>query len=82
MKYRTLEEYKKEVFDELDDNKKLEWMYQMSKQLCNIVEYAKNRCNSYLEDLGNDDDCEYCDGAFASCRKVLQLAGEDIKKYE
>lgn len=51
-------------------------------KLQNIIDYAKNRCNSYLEDLGNDDDCEYCDGAFASCRKVLQLAGEDIKKYE
>lgn len=54
----------------------------LKKKINDIVNYAKDRCDGYLEDLGNDDDCEYCDGAFASCRKVLQLAGEDIKKYE
>lgn len=39
MNCRTIEEYKKDVFDELDDNKKLEYMYQMSKQLCDISEF-------------------------------------------
>lgn len=37
---RTIEEYKKDVFDNLDDNKKLEYMYQMNKQLCSIAEYT------------------------------------------
>lgn len=39
MNCRTIEEYKKDVFDELDDTKKLEYMYQMSKQLCDISEF-------------------------------------------
>lgn len=58
------------------ENKKLR------KKIKNIVEYAKDGCDGYLEDLKNNYDCEYCDGVFASCRKVLQIAGEDIKKYE
>lgn len=55
------------------ENKKLH------KKIKNIVEYAKQRCDDYLED---DYDCEYCDGVFANSRKILQIAGEDIKKYE
>ena len=39
MEHRTIEEYKEDVFDLLDDKTKLEWMYQMSEQLCNIAEY-------------------------------------------
>lgn len=38
MKYRTLEEYK-EVFDILDEQTKLELLYEMSEKLCNIEEY-------------------------------------------
>lgn len=41
---RTIEEFKKDVFDELDDNKKLEYIYQMGKQLCEIsdcIKYSK-----------------------------------------
>lgn len=79
MKNRTLKEYKKDVFDKLDDNKKLEYMYEMSKNLCDIAEYAKKTCDEYLED---DYPYEYCDGTFASCKKILELIGEDISKYE
>ena len=79
MKYRTLEEYKKDIFDKLTDDKKLKYMYEMSSQLCNVIDYAKKRCDEYLKD---DEDCEFCDGVFASCRKILQLVGEGIKKYE
>ena len=43
MNHRTLEEYKEEVFDKLDDKTKLEWMYQMSEQLCNVEEYIEDR---------------------------------------
>lgn len=43
-----------------------------------ILTYAKKQCDDYLK----EDDCEYCDGVFASCRKVLQLAGEDISEYK
>ena len=42
MKHRTLEEYKEEVFDRLDEQAKLEWLYEMSEKLCNIEEYIKN----------------------------------------
>lgn len=41
--HRTLEEYKKDVFNQLNDDEKLEWMYQMSEQLCNINEFMKER---------------------------------------
>ena len=39
MKHRTLEEYKEEVFDRLDEQTKLKWLYEMSEKLCNIEEY-------------------------------------------
>nr|DAW91290.1 MAG TPA: hypothetical protein [Bacteriophage sp.] len=39
---RTIEEFKKDVFDKLDDNKKLEYMYQMGKQLCEIQDYVNS----------------------------------------
>ena len=39
MAHRTLEEYKQEVFDKLDEKTKLEWLFTMSEQLCNIEEY-------------------------------------------
>ena len=39
MARRTLEEYKREVFDKLDEKTKLEWLYTMSEKLCNIEEY-------------------------------------------
>lgn len=39
MKHRTLKEYKEEVFDKLDEQTKLEWLYEMSEKLCNIEEY-------------------------------------------
>lgn len=39
MARRTLEEYKQEVFDKLDEKTKLEWLFTMSEQLCNIEEY-------------------------------------------
>lgn len=43
-KIKTIEKFKKDVFDELDDNKKLKYMYQMGKQLCEIsdcIKYSK-----------------------------------------
>ncbi len=43
MKYRTLQEYKDDVFDNLSDEKKLQVMYSMSKQLCAISEYINNQ---------------------------------------
>ena len=55
----------------------------LEQVLNKILDYAKNRSDGYLEDLKEGHlDCEYCDGVFASCRKVLQLAKEDISKYE
>lgn len=55
----------------------------LEQVLNKILDYAKNRSDGYLEDLKEGHlDCEYCDGVFASCRKVLQLAGEDISEYE
>lgn len=55
----------------------------LEQVLNKIIDYAKNRCDGYLEELNEGHlDCEYCDGAFASCRKVLLLAKEDISKYE
>lgn len=41
-KIKTIEEFKKDVFDKLDDNKKLEYMYQMGKQLCGIQDYVNS----------------------------------------
>ena len=43
MQHRTLEEYKEEVFDKLDEQTKLEWLYEMSEKLCTIEEYIKDR---------------------------------------
>ena len=51
---------------------------ELQEKLDKILTYAKKQCEDYLK----EDDCEYCDGVFASCRKVLQLAGEDISEYE
>lgn len=36
MNNRTLEEYKNQVFNKLTNIKKLNYMYQMSKKLCDI----------------------------------------------
>lgn len=43
MKHRTLEEYKEDVFDKLDEKIKLEWLYTMSGQLCEIEELIKEK---------------------------------------
>lgn len=45
MNHRTLEQYKEEVFDRLSEDVKLNWLYEMSEQLCNVEEY----CNYLLE---------------------------------
>ena len=63
------------------NNKNLELIEEINdlqQKLDKILTYAKDRCEDYLK----EDDCEYCDGVFASCRKVLQLAGEDISEYK
>ena len=65
MKHRTLQEYKEEVFDELDDKKRLEWMYQMSKQLCHIYEFVKVRQKS--QGKWNDE----------MFKRILRLLGEE-----
>lgn len=31
---RTIKEYKEEIYNKLDDDTKLEWLYQMSEKLC------------------------------------------------
>ena len=74
-----------EIFEkikELKSNQKS--MYETNlvliKKLDRILSYAKRKCDDYIDD--SDYDCEFCDGVFMSCRKVLQLAGEDISKYE
>ena len=51
MQHRTLEEYKEEVFDKLDEQTKLEWLYEMSEKLCNIEEYIKGHTNNLAEYL-------------------------------
>ena len=40
---RTLEQYKKDVFDKLTEKQKLEFIYNMSKKLCLIEEIIKNK---------------------------------------
>lgn len=45
MNHRTLEQYKEEVFDRLSEDIKLEWLYEMSMQLCKVEEF----CNYLLE---------------------------------
>lgn len=66
---RTLEEYKEDVFDKLDEQQKLEWLYEMSMQINRAVEYIKtldyvneetydiSECvrNELLEILGGSD---------------------------
>ena len=43
MTHRTLKEYKEDVFDKLDEETKLEWLYIMSEQLCKIEELIKEK---------------------------------------
>ena len=43
---RTIEEYKEEVFDKLDEQNKLEWLYEMSMQINRAVEYIKYNATS------------------------------------
>lgn len=43
MEHRTLEEYKEEIFDMLDEKTKLEWLYIMSAQLCKIEELIRKK---------------------------------------
>lgn len=38
MNKRTLKEYKEEVFNQLDEKTKLEWLYEISKKLCDLEE--------------------------------------------
>ena len=71
----TCEHYAKLLKDYQQHTSKLE------KKLDKILSYAKGRCEDYLKDI-EECDCEYCDGVFASCRKILQLAGKDISKYK
>lgn len=35
---RTIEEYKEDVFDKLDEQQKLEWLYEMSMQINRAIE--------------------------------------------
>ena len=47
---RTLEEYKEDVFDKLDEQQKLEWLYEMSTQINKAVEYIKyNATSNYFD---------------------------------
>lgn len=47
---RTIEEYKEEVFDKLDEQNKLEWLYEMSMQINRAVEYIKyNATSNYFD---------------------------------
>lgn len=59
MNHRTLEEYKKEVFDKLNDGTKLKWLYEMSKQLCEVEE-LKEKC-SFLNEMNEINYKKYCD---------------------
>ncbi|MEI3530098.1 MAG: hypothetical protein V8Q75_03360 [Bacilli bacterium] len=65
MKHRTLQEYKEEVFDELTEEKKLQYMYDMSKQLCHIAEFVKERQS--FQEKWNDE----------MYKRILRLLGED-----
>lgn len=65
MKYRTLQEYKEEVFDELTEEDKLQAMYDMSKQLCDIAEFVKER--QAFQEKWNDE----------MFKRILRLLGED-----
>lgn len=65
---KTIEEFKKDVFDELDDNKKLEYMYQMGKQLCEIQNYV----NGEIKRIQNH---EYSRG-IRMLNKIKKILGE------
>lgn len=65
MKHRTLQEYKEEVFDELTEEKKLQAMYDMSKQLCHIAEFVKER-QAFQEKWNNE-----------MFKRILRLLGEE-----
>lgn len=43
---RNLEEYKNEVFNKLTEENKLQWLYDMSKQLCEIDNIIKDILNN------------------------------------
>jgi len=55
MIHRTLEEYKEEVFDKLNEETKLEWLYIMSGQLCEIEEYIKENFTNKDGTIWHDD---------------------------
>lgn len=55
MTHITLEEYKEEVFDKLDEQTKLEWLYEMSEKLCNIEEYIENNFSNEDGSIWNID---------------------------
>lgn len=51
---RTIEEYKEDVFDKLDEQQKLEWLYEMSTQINRAVEYIKyNATSNYFDEEKN-----------------------------
>lgn len=51
---RTIEEYKEDVFDKLDEQQKLEWLYEMSTQINKAVEYIKyNATSNYFDKQKN-----------------------------
>lgn len=61
MSYRTLEEYKEEIFDKLNDKQRLEIMYELSAKLCEIEEFVKeNKVKRYRVELSEDYDEEIC----------------------
>lgn len=65
MEHRTLREYKEEVFDELTEDKRLKAMYDMSKQLCHIYEFVKDR--QKFQEKWNDE----------MFKRILRLLGEE-----
>ena len=67
MQHRTLEEYKEEVFDKLDEQTKLECLYEMSEKLCNIEEY--------IHDYTLSDDTGFDSIASKELMKIIR--GED-----
>ena len=54
MIHRTLEEYKEDVFEKLDEKTKLEWLYTMSGQLCEIEELIKEKYSNADEEIWHD----------------------------
>lgn len=53
--HRTLEEYKEDVFDGLDEKIKLEWLYIMSRQLCEIEELIKEKYSNEDGEIWHSD---------------------------